>query len=69
MRSENYLVVIYKCQVSDFDDFIVVIVGKYSGGRKYALKYSQLMGHEIGSLTPEERKNTKVLHTVLETFL
>lgn len=38
MRSEDYLVVIYKCQVSDFDAFVVVIVGKYSGGRKYALK-------------------------------
>lgn len=53
MRSEDYLVVIYKCQVSDFDDFVVVIIGKYSGGRKYALKYSQLMGHEISNLTLE----------------
>ena len=53
MRSEDHLVVIYKCQVSDFDDFIVVIVGKYSGGRKYTLKYSQLMGHEISNLTLE----------------
>ena len=42
---------IYKCQVSDFYDFIVVIVGKYSGGRKYTLKYPQLMGHEISNLT------------------